>query len=242
TGSYAALSLGREVAETRKPGTSTSSAATPAVRQDSRDVSPPARPKPTAAVPARQVSAPLQPESAPEYQKAHLKELMQRRLGGAAAPVDAGGAPRKDPARELRHAQDLLRDGQYSRAEEVLRALVEQTPKDDTVRAYHMWSQLRASHNLDPAQLATLRDLAKKMVSDQEQAGFGCYVLAHLYLADKKDEQAEKYFRKAHQLDKNNKDAERHVVILERRKQQGAEGDPAGQRKIFGISFNKPKE
>jgi hypothetical protein len=66
-------------------------------------------------------------------------------------------------------------------------------------------------------------------------------VLGHLYLADKKDDQAEKYFRKAYSIDKTNKDAERHVVILERRKHQAAEGEAAGQRKIFGISLNKPK-
>jgi tetratricopeptide (TPR) repeat protein len=167
---------------------------------------------------------------------------MKRRFTGAGAPAEPASAPRKDPTRELRHAQELLRDSQYARAEEVLRALIEQTPSNDVVRAYHMWSQLRASHSLDPAQLVTLRDLAKKLVPDQEHAGFGCYVLAHLFLADKKDEQAEKYFRKAHQLDKNNKDAERHVVILERRKTHGSDGDSGGQRKIFGISFNKPKE
>ncbi|HKU44023.1 MAG TPA: hypothetical protein VJR89_37940 [Polyangiales bacterium] len=239
-GSYAALRLGREIETQRK----SSSMANPAARPESSTSTPAARTPSSSATPAARAPAPsvVQPAAAdtPEYQKQHLKELMKRRLAASGGgPAEAPGGARKDPTRELRHAQELLRDVQYARAEEVLRALVEQTPNDDTVRAYHLWAQLRASHNLDAGQLTTLRDLAKKMVSDEDTAGFGCYVLGHLYLADKKDEQAEKYFRKAHQLDKTNKDAERHVVILERRKQQGAEGDAGGQRKIFGITFPK---
>jgi tetratricopeptide (TPR) repeat protein len=209
-------------ANPRAPGASAQSTAAAAAV---RNLNPPQAPSPTS----------------PEYQKAHLKELMQRKHGGP-APGDAPAAPRRDPARELRHAQESLRDGQYARAEEQLRALVEQSPNDDVLRAYHMWSQFRASQALDPAQLSKLRDLAKHMISDGEHAGFACYVLAHIYLADKKDEQAEKYFRKAHQLDKTNKDAERHIVILERRKQHANESESGSQRKFLGISIGKKNE
>jgi tetratricopeptide (TPR) repeat protein len=195
-----------------------------------------------AAAAVRNLNPPQAPgPNSPAYQKAHLKELMQRKHGGPASG-DVPGAPRRDPARELRHAQESLRDGQYARAEEQLRALVEQAPNDDVLRTYHMWAQFRASQALDPAQLSKLRDLAKRMVSDSEHAGFACYVLAHIYLADKKDEQAEKYFRKAHQLDKTNKDAERHIVILERRKQNANDADGGSQRKFLGISLGKKTE
>lgn len=182
--------------------------------------------------------------TSPEYQKAHLKELMNRKQHGA-APGEGGAqaaAARRDPVRELRSAQEALRDGQYSRAEEILRLLLEQAPADDTIRAYYLWSQFRASEPLDAAQLASLKDLAKRMVADAAHAGFACYVLAHLYLADKKDDQAEKYFRKAFALDKTNTDAERHTVILERRKHHANEAEPGGQRKFLGITIGKKTE
>jgi tetratricopeptide (TPR) repeat protein len=207
-------------------------------------------PAPAAAPPARRVqqSAPLSPPSAtpqqpatavtPEYQKAHLKELWNRRLTGAHSG-DVPVQPKAAPAPTLRQAQESLRDGQFARAEEQLRALVEQSPANDTLRVYHLWAKSRAGQTLDSSQLVSLRDLAKKLVSDGEHAGFACYVLAHLYLAEKKDDQAEKYFRKAHHIDKTNKDAERHIVILERRKQQATESDTGNQRKLFGFSFSK---
>jgi hypothetical protein len=188
-------------------------------------------------------SGPGQTAASPEYQKAHLKELMQRKQQ-AAGPGEAlaAAASRRDPVRELRAASESLREGQYARAEEQLRALAELSPADDTIRAYHLWAQLRASQHLEAAQLASLRDLAKRMVAEPTHASFACYILAHLYLAEKKDDQAEKYFRKAHHLDKTNKDAERHIVILERRKQHAQEGDTGNQRKLFGITLGKPKE
>jgi hypothetical protein len=180
--------------------------------------------------------------ASPEYQKAHLKELMQRKQSQGGAPADAAPQAKRDPVRELRSAQESLRDGQFARAEELLRSIMEQDAANDTVRVYHLWSQLRMSHALDAEQLGLLRDLAKRLVADPEHAGFACYVLAHLYFADKKDDQAEKYFRKAHALDKTNKDAERHVVILERRKQQANDPESGSQRKFLGISIGKKSE
>jgi hypothetical protein len=61
-------------------------------------------------------------------------------------------------------------------------------------------------------------------------------------MAGKKDELAEKYFRRAHTADKTNKDAERHLLILERRKQQAAEAESASNRKIFGIAISSNKQ
>jgi hypothetical protein len=66
-------------------------------------------------------------------------------------------------------------------------------------------------------------------------------MLGHLYLHAKKDDLAEKYFRRAHAADRSNRDAERHVLILERRKQVAAEAEANANRKIFGITINKPK-
>jgi tetratricopeptide (TPR) repeat protein len=229
----------------RAPG---SSANHPAMRSPIANLNANARaaagvqPPAAAAAAVRNLNPPQAPSPAsPEYQKAHLKELLQRKHGGP-APGDAPAAARRDPVRELRHAQESLRDGQYARAEEQLRALVELSPNDEVLRTYHMWAQFRASQALDAAQITKLRDLAKHLISQEEHAGFACYVLAHIYLADKKDDQAEKYFRKAHSLDKTNKDAERHIVILERRKQHANEVDTGSQRKFLGITLGKKTE
>jgi tetratricopeptide (TPR) repeat protein len=227
----------------RAPASSANHPAARPIANLNANARPPAAAQPPAAANAvRNLNPPQAPSPAsPEYQKAHLKELMQRKHGGP-GPGDAPAGARRDPARELRQAQESLRDGQYARAEEQLRGLVEQSPNDDVLRAYHMWAQFRASQALDAAQISKLRDLAKRLISDEEHAGFACYVLAHIYLADKKDDQAEKYFRKAHALDKTNKDAERHIVILERRKQHANEAETGSQRKFLGISLGKKTE
>ena len=54
--------------------------------------------------------------------------------------------------------------------------------------------------------------------------------------AEKKEDNADKFFRKAMELDKNNKDAERHVRLLELRKKSAASD---AQNKIFGIEIGK---
>lgn len=195
-----------------------------------------AEPPPSAAAP----TAPVDPQVRTEYTKAHLNELLKRRKQGA--PGDAGqGAPKKDPATELRQARGLLRDQQYSRAEEILRGLTLQDPQNDVYRAYHLWSRLRAHPEADETHAGELLDLAKKLVQDSEHGPFAVYMLGHLYLNAKKDELAEKYFRRAHAADKTNKDAERHLLILERRKQNAAEAEAAANRKIFGITIANPK-
>jgi Tfp pilus assembly protein PilF len=80
-------------------------------------------------------------------------------------------------------------------------------------------------------------------MQEPEQLAFASYVLGHVYFSAKRDDLAEKFFRKALATDRNNKDAERHVLILERRKQLHADADAAANRKLFGIqlSNSKPK-
>ena len=197
------------------------------------------------AAPAQAKTAHEPPAAAPdpsvraEYAKAHLNELMKRRRQALQQPA---GAPKRDPMRQLRQAQELLRDQHYPKAEELLRELIEQEPANDMFRTYYLWAKHRAQPDADDGQLQALLDLAKKLTSDPAHGPFACYVLGHVYLALKKDELAEKYFRRAHTADKSNKDAERHLLIMERRKQQAAEAEAAGNRKIFGITIaSKPK-
>jgi hypothetical protein len=55
----------------------------------------------------------------------------------------------------------------------------------------------------------------------------------------KKDDVAEKFFRKAFARDKTMKDAERHILILERRKQVLANAEAQNNVKLFGITIKK---
>jgi hypothetical protein len=193
---------------------------------------------PGAAEPER---APGEAAAQTEYAKAHLQELLKRRRQNQ--PPEPTGPVKFEPVRNLRHAQELLRDQHYGRAEEVLRELAAADPQNDVLRAYHLWSRMRAQPEADDSHVGELTDLAKKLVQNQEHTGFASYVLGHLYLSAKKDDLAEKYFRRAHAADRGHKDAERHLLILERRKQQASEADAAGGRKIFGIAITaaKPK-
>jgi tetratricopeptide (TPR) repeat protein len=175
-----------------------------------------------------------------DYARAHLQELLKRKRQ-AQAPAEPATPAKYEPVRNLRHAQELLRDQHYARAEEVLRELAAQDPQSDVLRAYHLWSRMRAEPAPDESHAGELTDLAKKLVQTPEHTAFASYVLGHIYLAAKKDDLAEKYFRRAHAADRGHKDAERHLLILERRKQQAADGDAAGTRKIFGIQISQPK-
>jgi hypothetical protein len=199
----------------------------------------PREPEPRAAEPAPPVTDPSQRG---EYAKAHLNELIQRRRQVRQATGDLQLGGKRDTARELRQAHDLLRDQHYARAEEVMRGLVEHEPANELFRALRLWAKFRAQPDMEEAQTGELLDLAKKLIQVPEHGAFACYMLGHLYLAAKKDDLAEKYFRRAHTADKTNKDAERHLVILERRKQQAAEAENGSNRKIFGINIPSNKK
>ncbi|HEX7480533.1 MAG TPA: hypothetical protein VF331_22225 [Polyangiales bacterium] len=178
------------------------------------------------------------------YAKTHLQQLLMKRRQ-AGGQVSQPVATKREATHDFKQAQDLLRDLHFARAEELLRGLVEQTPDNDVFRLYHLWAKFRSVPDLETEHRVAMRDLAKKLSQDEAQAPFAAYALAHLTLSDKKDDLAEKLFRKALSLDKNNKDAERHVLILERRKQLTATAEAQSNRKIFGISIagaSKDKE
>ncbi|MET0388753.1 MAG: DUF4388 domain-containing protein [Polyangiales bacterium] len=206
-------------------------------------VSPPGRalstPFANTSLPEARNPAPEQPK--PDYAKAHLNELIARRKQNA-PPPEAANSGKREPVRDLRQARELLRDQQYVRAEDVLRTLAAQEPENTTVRAYHLWSQLRAQVDMPPAQVEELRGLAKKLAQDAEHAAFGSYVLGHMFFSEKRDDLAEKFFKRALGADRTNKDAERHVLILERRKQLANEAARAPKGKLFGIQISQPKK
>ena len=176
-----------------------------------------------------------------DYAKAHLDELIKRKKQSGAQPEAAATSVKRDPARELRQARDLLREQHYARAEELLRGLVEREPDNEVLRTYHLWARFRAQPDAAETLGPELRELAKKLVHDSEHGAFAAYALGHVFFSAKRDDMAEKYFKRAHAADKTNKDAERHVLILERRKQQNAEQAAAANRKIFGIQISNAK-
>src|SRR5262249_41586612 len=108
----------------------------------------------------------------------------------------------------------------------------------EVLAMYTMWASFRAS-TLREEGVQKLRAMLRERVSDDEHKAFAYYALGHIALADKKDDAAEKFFRKAVEFDKHNKDAERHLRIIELRRKT-AEGEK-NNNKLFGIEI-KPKK
>ena len=79
------------------------------------------------------------------------------------------------------------------------------------------------ANKLKQDDITKLRLLLRERVSDDQHKAFAYYALGHMSLAEKKDEAAEKFFMKAIELDKNNKDAERHLRIIAVRRKTAAE-------------------
>jgi hypothetical protein len=180
-------------------------------------------------------------DTRPEYAKAHLKELIARHKQTANAPDTSTANSQRNPARELREARALLHAQHFARAEKVLSGLVELEPVNELYKTYHLWARWRAQPEVAESVVGELQELAKKLVSDAEHGGFAAYILGHVFFHNKRDDLAEKFFKRAHAADRSNKDAERHLMILERRKQSAADGSNAN-RKLFGIQLpNKPK-
>jgi tetratricopeptide (TPR) repeat protein len=137
-----------------------------------------------------------------------------------------------------RQGQKALRDNEFARAHDLLKRAFELSPNDEGYRLQMQWAALRAGV-LDEEGLSKLRATLREQVSDEQHKKFAYYALGHLALFEKKDEAAEKFFRKAIELDRNNKDAERHLRIIELRRKSAAE---AGGNKIFGIEIGSKKK
>jgi hypothetical protein len=194
--------------------------------------------------PAPKDSAAPQPQQVrPEYAKAHLQELIARRKHTAAVAASEAPAPTavRDPARELREARAQLHAQQFGRAEKILAGLIELDATNDVYKIYHLWARWRAQPEAADNLTEELQSLAKKLLPETEHAAFSAYVLGHVFFHLKRDDLAEKFFKRAQSLDRNNKDAERHLLILERRKHAAADSAAGANRKIFGIPLSGPK-
>jgi tetratricopeptide (TPR) repeat protein len=162
------------------------------------------------------------------------------RAAAPAAPASAVAKPAGPPTKGpniFRAAQDAMRDQQFGRAHELMRKACEAEPDNQVYSMYGMWAAFRANA-LRQEEIAKLRLLLRERVSDDQYKAFAYYALGHISLAEKKDDQAEKFFMKAVELDKNNKDAERHLRIIAVRR-KAVEADK--NNKIFGIEIGPKK-
>ena len=121
-----------------------------------------------------------------------------------------------------------------SRAHELFRKACEAEPNNATYSMFSMWAAFRAGV-LQGEDIGKLRTELRTKVSDEDHKAFAYYALGHIALHEKKDDAAEKFFRKAVECDRNNKDAERHLRIIDLRRKTAATEQRAN--KIFGIEI-----
>jgi hypothetical protein len=183
------------------------------------------------------LSHPSAATSSPPETKAHVEQLRRMRQGAAAAQPQKPQANATRAADLFRSAQDALREQQFGRAHEIMRRTCEAEPNNELYSIYCMWASFRAN-TLHEDGVGKLRQALREKISDDQLKPFAYYALGHIALFDKKDEAAEKCFRKAVELDKHNKDAERHLRIIELRRKTAADHDKGN--KIFGIEI-KPR-
>jgi cytochrome c-type biogenesis protein CcmH/NrfG len=119
-----------------------------------------------------------------------------------------------------------------------MRKACEAEPDNEIYGMHCMYAALRANA-LRPEDVNKLRLALRDKVSDDAHKAFAYYALGHVALVEKKDEAAERFFQKAVELDKNNKDAERHLRIIAVRRKTAAEQERSN--KIFGIEIGNKK-
>lgn len=170
-----------------------------------------------------------------------VRELIRRRRAMVSQQTRAATDNKKpqpaSPAELMRSAQDAMRDQQFGRAQELLARACEAEPTNDVYKMFRLWAAFRANA-IQEGDLNALKTVVREKLNDDLHKGFAYYAMGHIMLADKKDDNAEKFFRKAMELDKNNKDAERHVRLLELRKKSAATD---ANNKIFGIDIGGKK-
>jgi tetratricopeptide (TPR) repeat protein len=137
----------------------------------------------------------------------------------------------------LRQAQEMLREQQFARAHELMLKACEADPDNELYKLYRMWAAFRANA-LDASELSAFKSVLREKLNDDLLKAFAFYAMGHVLLGDKKDEQAERFFAKAVELDKNNKDAERHLRLIELRRKKAAVDKG---NKIFGIEIGTKK-
>jgi tetratricopeptide (TPR) repeat protein len=178
--------------------------------------------------------------------RAHVKALMRMRQAQKTSALHSGKvvphAPGKsaDGGVTFSQAERALRDQRFGKAHDILKQLVKEDPDNELNelhQTYMYWAAFRAKRASEDDK-KELRKQLRTLASDELHRGFAAYALGHLALDEKREDQAEKYFRKAIELDRNNRDAERHLRILELKKKTA---ESERNNKIFGIEISRKK-
>ena len=199
----------------------------------------PTVPSSSAGPAARSSGAPDGQSDQSSYARARVEQLMRMR----AAKLQQGRASEGDEpgraAQEAFHsAQKELHDQQFARAHELLRSACQAEPDNQVYSMYCMYAALRANV-LPNEDVNKLRMLLRDKISDDVHKAFAYYALGHIAMHEKKDDAAEKFFQKACDLNRHNKDAERYLRVLELRRKTAAENEK--RSKIFGIEIGLKK-
>jgi hypothetical protein len=176
----------------------------------------------------------------PAQSRANLDQLMRMRNAKLVQKAQTGGpqSVSVDSAELFRSAQELLRDQQFAKAHELLARVCAGDPGNPSYAIYCSWAAFRAG-TLPEDAVAALRVTLRAKTSEGDLKAFAHFALGHLSLAEKKDDAAERFFQKAVELDKHNKDAQRHLRLIELRRKTAA-ADEKGS-KIFGIEIRGKK-
>jgi tetratricopeptide (TPR) repeat protein len=171
--------------------------------------------------------------------KAHIEQLRRMREAARSQQKPQPAEPIAPPtgADFFRAAQEAMREQKFAKACEGMRKACEAEPNNEVYAMYCSWTEFRSNALRDDG-VNKLRLLLREKISDDDHKAFAYYALGHIALFEKKDDAAEKFFRKAVELDKHNKDAQRHLRVIELRKKT-AEQDRGN--KIFGIEIKSKK-
>jgi tetratricopeptide (TPR) repeat protein len=178
--------------------------------------------------------------SMPTQSAGHIEQLVRMRqatISQQKQKPQAEVVVTRSAAELFRSAQDALREQQFGRAQEIMRKACEAEPKNEIYSMYCMWAELR-SNVLSEEGIIKLRQILREKISDDQHKAFAYYALGHISLFEKKEEAAEKFFRKAVELNKHNQDAERHLRVLELRRKTAVQEKSS---KIFGIDIKSKK-
>ncbi len=208
-------------------------------RAQTQQVEPAASPSPTP-TPVAPASSSGQPEPITgSIDRAALRELIRRKRAMTSQQESAAGETRAKQQKGpdlVRSAQDAMREQQFGRAQELFAKACEAEPDNETFKMYRLWAAFRAGA-IEDADLTALKTILRDKLNDDQQKAFAYYAMGHIVLADKKEDAAEKFFKKAIELDKNNRDAQRHLRLIELRRKSAS--SDAANTKIFGIEIGK---
>jgi len=161
----------------------------------------------------------------------YLKDLVRRRM---AHQPSRGPSESLDAVAYFSRAQAELKKQAFDKALEHMSKAVAADPENEIFQAYHLWAAVRSASKPDAEKMTTLRGLLRSYVSNEDHKAFALHALGHMAFADGHDDKALKFLRKALEADAKNKDAERYLRIVERRK-----GSKTGEpQKIFGIELS----